>query len=109
MIVEMGRCTVVGGKDGTGADVRDEKYPIPMPPALAGKDWQDRSSALTWIELHERIAKAEAELQEAIGRQEELMLRRRESMRHPRIGSITTIRSRGASSKLATSGVCGTR
>jgi lipopolysaccharide export system permease protein len=74
--IVMGRCTVVGEKDGVGADVYDRVYPIPMPASLGGKDWHDRVTALTWPELHQRLDKAWVDYQESLRNQEECMLRR---------------------------------
>lgn len=75
VLIDMGRCTVVGDKQGVGADVNDRIYPIPLPDSLAGKDWRNRSQALTWNELHERIAECRTELDDALARQEERRLR----------------------------------
>jgi len=75
VLVDMGRCTVVGEKEGSAADVNDRIYPIPLPDSLAGKDWRNRSSALTWEELEVRIEEARAEMDDAVNLKEERRLR----------------------------------
>jgi lipopolysaccharide export system permease protein len=50
IILDMGRCTVVGDKDGQGA-ANDNIYAVPMPESLLGTDQRNRTSALTWKEL----------------------------------------------------------
>jgi lipopolysaccharide export system permease protein len=75
VLIDMGRCTVTGEKDGVGADVSDRIYPIALPESMAGKDWRHRASALTWIELHERIGEAKNDLDKAQRLLEESRLR----------------------------------
>jgi len=75
VLVDMGRCTVVGEKQGVGADVSHRVYPIPLPDSLAGKDWRNRSSALTWEELQQRVGESKIELDEALALKEERRLR----------------------------------
>jgi lipopolysaccharide export system permease protein len=65
IILDMGRCTVVGDKDGQGA-ANDNIYSVPMPESLLGKDQRNRTSALTWNELLARRDEAVKEQQEAL-------------------------------------------
>ncbi len=73
--IEMGQCFVVGEGGGVGAAM-EQSYPIPLPPSFGGKDWRDRSSALTWVELHERLGEAQEDYRQASVRQEQLALQR---------------------------------
>ena len=61
ILVDMGRCVVVGEKDGSSADVNDRIYPIPLPDSILGKDYKNRWSSLTWEELLERRGEVASE------------------------------------------------
>jgi lipopolysaccharide export system permease protein len=65
IILDMGRCTVVGDKDGQGA-ANDNIYAVPMPESLLGRDQKNRTSALTWNELLERRDGVVKEHQQAL-------------------------------------------
>ncbi len=65
IILDMGRCTVVGDKDGQGA-ANDNIYSVPMPESLMGKDQRNRTSALTWNELLARRDEVVKEHQDAL-------------------------------------------
>jgi lipopolysaccharide export system permease protein len=65
IILDMGRCSVVGEKDELGAG-DGNIYAVPMPESLLGKDQRNRTSALTWNELLARRAEIPAEREDAV-------------------------------------------
>lgn len=64
VVVDMGRCVVFGEKDGLGAEVDDQVYPIALPPSLFG-DYKMRTSSLTWPELQDRLREVNEEVRQA--------------------------------------------
>jgi lipopolysaccharide export system permease protein len=65
LLLDMGRCVAYGEKDDTSADVHDRIYAVPLPESLFGKDYKNRTSALTWEELLVRVGEAEDEARKA--------------------------------------------
>jgi lipopolysaccharide export system permease protein len=74
VLIDMGRCVVFGEKDGVGAVVDDQVYPVPLPDSLFGKDYKMRTASLTWEELQEREREVNGEVRDAEQRYETVLL-----------------------------------
>ena len=75
VLIDMGRCVVVGEKDGVGADVDKQVYPIPLPESMVGIKHKNHTPAMTWEELSSRRGEVEDEIREHERQNEEIQLR----------------------------------
>ena len=75
VLIDMGRCVVVGEKDGVGADVDKQVYPIPLPESMLGKEHKNRTPAMTWEELSSRRGEVDDEIRDLEKRYEESQMR----------------------------------